>query len=168
MLWADWFTVTGVPLTALGVVLTYREAARARTASEAVLEAEREIAIKQTLIVVSRLHRLAEQLDDAVMGRDASWTNRVLTAWRVEAGYLLGLLSLHEGLSTELSKRLSRSAQLAGVASLALVDRSTGGSFPIPAKARQAIQEACQQLATWSGTSAGRVDVAQIERGGAG
>lgn len=152
--WVDWITITGLPLTILGLVLTWwqaREAANsAKAAQRAIRETEQEIRAKQVMVLVPQLRWTLHEIDTGIESSDPRATRRSLDSWRMQASNIHGILSGTFMIDKRILKNLSKGVALAGTASDNLL-KNDGSVLANCLEARKAITVISDDLATWVG-----------------
>lgn len=154
--YVDWITVAGLPLALIGLYLTWRQARSAANSAKAVQNAiistEREIRVKQLMVLIPQLRWTVIELETAISSQDAAGARKHLDSWRWQAGSIQGILSATEPDETKILKGLQQSVGLARVAGSALLE-GDGSVSSESSKARSAIVTVCDDLNTWLGKS---------------
>ena len=155
--WVDWITVVGLPLTILGLIITWRQARKATKAAEAakkaVYQTEQQIRASQLLVLVPQLRWTVAELESAIENDNSYMARRQLESWRWQAGNIHGILSSTNSSEEKLLKSLTRSAGLAVTAGGLLLE-AEGEVAPKCIKARAAMAATCDELASWVGKRA--------------
>jgi hypothetical protein len=152
--WVDWITVIGLPLTLLGLYLTWSQARKATSAAaaarKAVSRTEQQLRANQLLVLVPQLRWTVNELDSAIQGKDSMLVQRELNSWRWQAQNIHGILSGTGSSEKEILTRLQQSVVLAQTAG----EKLLLGGMPVAdgcRKARRAIAAACDELTAWAG-----------------
>ena len=152
--WIDWFTVGGVLLTILGLVLTWFQAKNAadaaRAASNAVKKTEQQIRANQLMVLVPQLRYTVTELDSAIESKSSLLARRNLDSWRWQAGSIHGILSGADTTEKRILRSLQQSVGLAATAGGSLLEANTTVAAGC-LQARAAMVTACDQLTTWVG-----------------
>lgn len=155
--WVDWITILGLPLTLLGLFVTWRQAKAAATAAEAakraVHQTEQQIRASQIMVLVPQLRWTVAELEIAIEANSASVARRQLEIWRWQAGNIHGILSGADTSEKKILKSLTQSTALAVTAGGLLLEPSG----PVAArcmKVRAAMASACDELTSWVGRHA--------------
>ena len=152
--WVDWITVIGLPLTLLGLYLTWSQARKATSAAaaarKAVTRTEQQLRENQLLVLVPQLRWTVNELDLAIQGKDSVLVQRELKSWRWQAQNIHGILSGMGPSEKGILTKIQQSVVLAQTAEEKLLEDST----PVVdgcRKARRAIATAYDDLTAWAG-----------------
>ncbi len=155
--WIDWITVIGLPLTLLGLSLTWWQARKASNAAsaarEAVFRTEQQIRASQVLVLVPQLRWTVAELETAIEKDSSFFARRQLDSWRWQAGNIHGILSEGKLSEKRILKSLTRSVGLAATAGGLLLE-GTGSVSSRCMKAREAMATTCDELTSWVGRHA--------------
>jgi hypothetical protein len=158
--WVEWVGVVGLPLTLLGLYLTWWQANRAFDAAEAARKAsirtQRQMRANQLIVLVPQLRWISSELDAAIQENNVSLARRHLDSWRGQASHIHGILSNAEPDEVEVLKKLQASVGQAATASAALLGPN-GGIKTNCMKARTAIASVCDDLNAWVGKNSTQV-----------
>lgn len=152
--WVDWITVVGLPLTLLGLYLTWWQAKKATSAAaaarRAVSRTEQQLRVNQLLALVPQLRWTVEELDAAIQDKNSELVQGKLKAWRWQAQNIHGILSEASPSEKQILTLLQESVVLAQTAG----DKLFQGGTSVPdscRKARRAITIAFDELTAWVG-----------------
>lgn len=152
--WVDWVTVAALLLTLVGLLLTWRQARKATNAAKAAERAnrqtERQIRLRQLMVLVPQLNWILNELDSAIEDADPRLIRRYLGNWRAQATFIHGILSGIKPEDQRIIRCLLKSVSLAGNASAASLSNDTSVQ-PDYMRARTAIATACDILNSWVG-----------------
>lgn len=152
----DWVTVAALPLSLVGLSVTWwqaRNAARsAEAANSAVRETEQKIRVNQLMVLIPQLRWTVADLETAISNDDAAMVRRQLESWRWQAGNIHGMLSAADPAETRVLKILQQSVGLSRTAGSLLMDPGVPVMNSCN-KARGSIVVACDELNTWLGRS---------------
>jgi hypothetical protein len=155
--WVDWVSVIGLPLTLLGLFLTWQQARNASTAAQAAEKAvsrtERQIRASQILVLVPQLRSTVTELETAIEKGSSFFARRQLDSWRWQASNIHGILSQDSTAERRILKNLTRSVGLAAAAGGLLLEENGSVSSQCM-KAREAMANTCDELASWVGIHA--------------
>jgi hypothetical protein len=158
--WVDWVTIIGLPLTLLGLYLTWWQAKKAASAAvaarRAVRRTEQQIRANQLLVLVPQLSRTVAELDSAIQADNPFLAQRDLNSWRWQAGNIHGILSGANPSEKKLLRTLQQSVGLAQTAGGTLLDGKTSVATGC-LRARAAIVAACDELTAWVGKNSTEV-----------
>jgi hypothetical protein len=152
--WVDWFSVAGLPLTLVGLGLTWKQAkdaaGAAKAAQEAISATEQKIRSKQLMVLIPQLRWTAVELENAITVKDRIAARRQLDSWRWQAGNVHGILNASDPGAMKILQVLQQSVGLARVAGSALMKE--GRSVPAScSEAHSSIVVTCDELNAWLG-----------------
>lgn len=153
--WVDWVSVTGLPLTLVGLWLAWRQAKAASKSAQAARRAveytEQRLRANQLLVLIPQLRWTAIELDAFIESDDPKLAKRQLDNWRWHAGNVHGLLSVEDPEERLLIQSLQESVGLAHSAGSNLLSNSGVPVLKRCAKARASIGRVCDDLNVWVG-----------------
>lgn len=152
--WVNWISIIGLPLTLIGLALTWIQAKNAvkaaKAAQIATTRTAQAIRAKQLMLLVPQLSQTVREFDSAIESDSFAHARRDLERWRWQATSIHGILSAAEESERRLLKVVQTSIALAQTADRVLRDRKEGISMSC-AQVYEAMIIACDSLNAWVG-----------------
>ncbi len=165
--WHDWvglaIAMVGMPLTLLGLWLTWKQARDAKDAAQAaqlaVKRTQSQLRANQLMVVVPQLRWIALELDAAIETGNIALTRRFLGNWRSQAGQVKGILSKAANTDPQLLTNIGQSISLAASADGSLFAKPGSPIDVVKTcqKARSSVLGICDQLHEWVGENSTEV-----------
>ncbi|MEV4185234.1 hypothetical protein AB0J28_27815 [Streptosporangium canum] len=155
--WFEWIGVAGLPLTLIGLYLTWWQARgaanSAKAATDAIKKTEQRMRANQLLVLIPQLRWIATELDISIDSGNSSLARRHLDNWRMQASHVHGILTTADSMERDILTQLQESVGLAKTAGGALLKDSNGSTLKACIKVRSAMATACDAMTVWAGAN---------------